>query len=45
MCFYFQVTRVVLLWVNNYYNDFESNPDMIEFLEAFEDFLEQNVSI
>ncbi|XP_072165122.1 rap guanine nucleotide exchange factor 2-like [Diadema setosum] len=36
-----KVTRVVLLWVNNYYNDFESNPDMIEFLEDFEDNLEK----
>ncbi|XP_030835372.1 rap guanine nucleotide exchange factor 2 isoform X4 [Strongylocentrotus purpuratus] len=36
-----KVTRVVLLWVNNYYNDFESNFDMIEFLEEFEDNLEK----
>ncbi|XP_063969691.1 rap guanine nucleotide exchange factor 2-like isoform X3 [Lytechinus pictus] len=36
-----KVTRVVLLWVNNYYNDFESNIDMIEFLEEFEDNLEK----
>ncbi|KAJ8023170.1 Rap guanine nucleotide exchange factor 2 [Holothuria leucospilota] len=36
-----KVTRSVLLWVNNYYNDFENNPDMIEFLEEFEDHLER----
>ncbi|XP_022105677.1 rap guanine nucleotide exchange factor 6-like isoform X2 [Acanthaster planci] len=36
-----KVTRVLLLWVNNYYSDFERSPDMIEFLEAFEDCLEK----
>ncbi|XP_071829780.1 rap guanine nucleotide exchange factor 2-like isoform X5 [Apostichopus japonicus] len=36
-----KVTRSVLLWVNNYYNDFENNADMIEFLEEFEDNLER----
>ncbi|XP_071952178.1 rap guanine nucleotide exchange factor 6-like isoform X2 [Antedon mediterranea] len=40
-----RVTRVVLLWVNNHYNDFESNRDMIEFLEKFEELLEsENMS-
>ncbi|XP_033123026.1 rap guanine nucleotide exchange factor 6-like isoform X8 [Anneissia japonica] len=40
-----RVTRVVLLWVNNHYNDFESNRDMIEFLERFEELLEvENMS-
>ncbi|XP_038060264.1 rap guanine nucleotide exchange factor 2-like isoform X3 [Patiria miniata] len=36
-----KVTRVLLLWVNNYYSDFERSPDMIEFLETFEDCLEK----
>ncbi|XP_049818737.1 rap guanine nucleotide exchange factor 6 isoform X4 [Aethina tumida] len=31
-----RVTRVVLLWVNNHFTDFETDPDMIEFLETFE---------
>ena len=40
----FQVTRVVLLWVNNHFNDFETNADMCEFLEHFEQLLEREVS-
>ncbi|XP_070544204.1 rap guanine nucleotide exchange factor 6-like [Ptychodera flava] len=36
-----RVTRVVLLWVNNHYNDFESDPAMVEFLEQFEDLLDK----
>lgn len=36
-----RVTRVVLLWVNNHFNDFESNPAMSEFLEKFEALLEK----
>ncbi|XP_045212105.2 rap guanine nucleotide exchange factor 6-like isoform X7 [Mercenaria mercenaria] len=36
-----KVTRVVLLWVNNHFNDFEMNADMCEFLEHFEDLLER----
>ncbi|XP_060559635.1 rap guanine nucleotide exchange factor 6-like isoform X14 [Ruditapes philippinarum] len=36
-----KVTRVVLLWVNNHFNDFEMNADMCEFLEQFEDLLER----
>ncbi|XP_077999088.1 rap guanine nucleotide exchange factor 2-like isoform X4 [Glandiceps talaboti] len=40
-CIRDRVTRVVLLWVNNHYNDFESDPQMIEFLEQFEDMLEK----
>ena len=40
----FQVTRVVLLWVNNHFNDFESDPAMNEFLEKFEILLEREVS-
>ena len=39
-----QVTRVVLLWVNNHFNDFETNADMCEFLEHFEQLLEREVS-
>nr|XP_023024044.1 rap guanine nucleotide exchange factor 2 isoform X4 [Leptinotarsa decemlineata]XP_023024046.1 rap guanine nucleotide exchange factor 2 isoform X5 [Leptinotarsa decemlineata] len=35
-----RVTRVVLLWVNNHFTDFETDPDMIEFLEMFEQGLE-----
>ncbi|XP_023310109.1 rap guanine nucleotide exchange factor 6 isoform X3 [Anoplophora glabripennis] len=36
-----RVTRVVLLWVNNHFTDFETDPDMIEFLETFEQGLEK----
>lgn len=35
-----RVTRVVLLWVNNHFTDFETDTDMIEFLESFEQGLE-----
>lgn len=35
-----RVTRVVLLWVNNHFTDFETDPYMIEFLEKFEQCLE-----
>ncbi|XP_057661272.1 rap guanine nucleotide exchange factor 6-like isoform X3 [Diorhabda carinulata] len=35
-----RVTRVVLLWVNNHFTDFETDPDMIDFLETFEQGLE-----
>lgn len=38
-----QVTRVVLLWVNNHFTDFETDPDMMEFLEKFEACLEKEV--
>lgn len=31
-----RVTRVVLLWVNNHFTDFETDTEMIEFLETFE---------
>ena len=31
-----QVTRIVLLWVNNHFNDFEGDPAMTRFLEEFE---------
>lgn len=39
-----QVTRVVLLWVNNHFNDFEGDPAMTHFLEEFENNLEKEVS-
>lgn len=35
-----RVTRVVLLWVNNHFTDFETDPSMMEFLETFEQGLE-----
>ncbi|KAJ0003906.1 hypothetical protein NQD34_010120 [Periophthalmus magnuspinnatus] len=34
------VTRIVLLWVNNHFNDFEGDPAMTRFLEEFEKHLE-----
>ncbi|XP_058482909.1 rap guanine nucleotide exchange factor 6-like isoform X9 [Solea solea] len=34
------VTRIVLLWVNNHFNDFEGDPAMTRFLEDFEKKLE-----
>ncbi|XP_028968798.1 rap guanine nucleotide exchange factor 2 [Galendromus occidentalis] len=36
-----RVIRVVLLWVNNHFTDFETDPDMMEFLEDFEQRLEE----
>lgn len=38
-----QVTRVVLLWVNNHFSDFEGDPDMTNFLEEFQSNLEREV--
>ncbi len=38
-----QVTRVVLLWVNNHFSDFEGDPDMTSFLEEFQSNLEKEV--
>ncbi|XP_030243017.1 rap guanine nucleotide exchange factor 2 isoform X2 [Drosophila navojoa] len=35
-----RVTRVVLLWVNNHFTDFEADHEMMEFLEIFEAGLE-----
>uniref|UniRef100_A0A3B3TEL3 Rap guanine nucleotide exchange factor 6-like n=1 Tax=Paramormyrops kingsleyae TaxID=1676925 RepID=A0A3B3TEL3_9TELE len=35
-----KVTRVVLLWVNNHFNDFEGHSEMTLFLEDFEKHLE-----
>ncbi|XP_026287919.1 rap guanine nucleotide exchange factor 2 isoform X4 [Frankliniella occidentalis] len=36
-----RVTRVVLLWVNNHFTDFETDPSMMDFLEMFEAGLER----
>ena len=36
-----RVTRVVLLWVNNHFTDFEMDPAMMNFLEQFEEGLER----
>lgn len=36
-----RVSRVVLLWVNNHFTDFEMDPAMMEFLETFENCLER----
>lgn len=36
-----RVSRVVLLWVNNHFTDFETDPHMMEFLEQFEAGLER----
>lgn len=36
-----KVTRVVLLWVHNHFTDFETDPEMMEFLEQFEAGLEK----
>ena len=38
-----QVTRVMLLWVNNHYGDFEGDLRMEDYLETFERGLEQQV--
>lgn len=40
-----QVTRIVLLWVNNHFNDFEGNSSMTQFLEDFEKLLEEGVRL
>ncbi len=36
-----KVTRVLLLWVNNHFTDFETDPEMMEHLEKFEEALER----
>jgi Rap guanine nucleotide exchange factor 2 len=36
-----KVTRVLLLWVNNHFTDFEMDRDMMDFLERFEVALEK----
>ncbi|KAF4014833.1 hypothetical protein G4228_006131 [Cervus hanglu yarkandensis] len=38
-----KVTRIVLLWVNNHFNDFEGDPAMTRFLEEFEKNLEDTI--
>ncbi|XP_053258942.1 rap guanine nucleotide exchange factor 2 isoform X5 [Podarcis raffonei] len=38
-----KVTRVVLLWVNNHFNDFEGDSAMTRFLEEFENNLEREI--
>lgn len=43
MLFFPKVTRVVLLWVNNHFNDFEGDSAMTRFLEEFESNLEREV--
>lgn len=40
-----RVARVVLLWVNNHFTDFETDPSMMEFLETFEHNLENEKMI
>lgn len=44
VCF-MQVTRVVLLWVNNHFNDFEENSSMTQFLEDFGKLLDEAVRL
>lgn len=39
------MTRVVLLWVNNHFIDFETDATMSEFLENFEGLLEAQVKL
>ncbi|KHJ94971.1 RasGEF domain protein [Oesophagostomum dentatum] len=36
------IARIVLLWVNNHYNDFETNDEMTKLLERFEGALERD---
>jgi hypothetical protein len=36
------IARVVLSWVNNHYNDFESNTKLYEFLEIFDERLQNH---
>lgn len=38
----YRVARVVILWVNNYFTDFEMDAQMMEFLEIFETELEKH---
>lgn len=40
-----KVTRVMLLWANNHYHDFEGDHMMEDYLEAFENGLEQQVLV
>ena len=36
------IARVLLSWVNNHYNDFETNTKLYEFLERFDDCLQNH---
>lgn len=36
-----RVTRIVLLWVNNHFTDFETDNMMMKFLETFEERLQE----
>ena len=36
------IARVVLSWVNNHYNDFETNANLYEFLESFDERLQNH---
>ncbi len=36
------IARVVLSWVNNHYNDFETNAKLYEFMENFDDRLQNH---
>ena len=38
------ITRVILTWVNNHYNDFESNQKLHEFLETFDEHLQNHAT-
>lgn len=38
----FQIARIVLLWVNNHFNDFECNSEMMQLLDRFEQALERD---
>ncbi|MCP9265857.1 Rap guanine nucleotide exchange factor [Dirofilaria immitis] len=37
-----KIARIVLLWVNNHFNDFECNGEMMELLDRFEQALERD---
>lgn len=36
------LARVILSWINNHYHDFESNAQLNEFLEKFDDYLQHH---
>jgi len=36
------IARIILSWVNNHYNDFESNTKLNEFLEKFDEYLQNH---
>lgn len=39
-----RVRRIVLLWVHNHFNDFEESPEMMRFVERFDELLMQEGS-